>query len=158
MKKFLFFRYIKFDFILVYKISSLYHQNWRTTFKKTFVDFLDFLQFGTVFGSNLGFWWRKSKDFRIFRFFANFEGPQKFFYWADSNNFLFFENISISLVHFCNLWEYRTRLRHHTTPITYAIFEKVTFTALPSVETAYSILTRVLLLFLRLKKLLHLFS
>ena len=83
---------------------------------------MDFLQFGTVFGSDLGFWWRKFKDF---------EGPWKIFYRTDSNNFLFFENVSISFVHFCNLWEHRTRLRHHTTPITYAIFEKVTFTALP---------------------------
>ena len=130
MKKILFFQSYKFDFILVYKISSLYHQNWRTTFKKTFVDFLDFLQFGTVFGSNLGFWWRKSKDFRFFQIFANFEGPQKIFYWADSNYFLFFENVSISFVHFCNLWEHRTRLRHHATPITCTIFRKVTFTAL----------------------------
>ena len=129
-----FFQCYKFDFILVYKISSLYHQNWRTTFKKTFVDFLDFLQFGTVFGSDLGFWWRKSKDFRIFRIFANFEGPYKILYWTDSNDFLFFENVSISFVHFCNLWEHRTRLRHHTTPITYAIFEKVAFTALPMVD------------------------
>ena len=130
MKKILFFQCYKFDFILVYKISSLYHQNWRTTFKKTFVDFLDFLQFGTVFGSDLGFWWRKSKDFLFFWIFANFEGPYKILYWTDSNDFLFFENVSISFVHFCNLCEHKTRLRHHATPITYAIFEKVTFTAL----------------------------
>ena len=130
MKKFLFFQCYKFDFILVYKISSLYHQNWRTTFKKTFVDFLDFLQFGTVFGSDLGFWWRKSKDFRFFSNFCQLWGSiQNFILDRFEWFFIFWKRLD-KLRSFLQSLEHRTRLRRHTTPITYAIFEKVTFTAL----------------------------
>ena len=74
--------------------------------------FSEVLRLRTVSGSEPGKPLWILEDLSVFRFSVNFGRLSKNVYWTDSNNFLFFGNVSMSFVHFCTLLAHWTWLRY----------------------------------------------